>query len=102
MRVNHLRDMILTSTETSKQTIGSHGWTHTCMGRNYTTQQDASCCLQQQRERQCICECSVGKYCGSFHAGNFPEAVVLNIKTKKNILKTKGRDVTVEMQMKCI
>ena len=73
MRVNHLRDMILTATETSKQTIRRHGWIHTCIGRNYTTQQDASCCLQQQRERQCVCEWSVGKYCGSFHAEQYPQ-----------------------------
>ena len=51
MRVNHLRDRILMETETSKQTIGRHGWIRTCMGRNYKTQQDASCCLQPQRER---------------------------------------------------
>jgi len=48
-------------------------WIHTCMGRNYTTQQDASCCFQPQRERQFVCEWSVGTYCGSFHARQFPQ-----------------------------
>jgi len=52
IRVNHLRDRILTATETSRQTIGRHGWIHTCMGRNYTTQQYTSCCFQPQLERQ--------------------------------------------------
>ena len=43
-RANHLRDMILAATETSKQTRTSR-WIQTCKGRNYTTQQDAFCCF---------------------------------------------------------
>ena len=30
--MNNLRDRILLETETSKQTIGRHGWIRTCMG----------------------------------------------------------------------
>ena len=57
MMVNHIRDRIDSAGSGNvKSEIGRHGWIYTCMGRNYTTQQDASCCLEPQHERQCVCE----------------------------------------------
>ena len=55
MRMNHLQDRILVETETSKQTIGRHGWIFTCIGELHDTAGRVLLFFQPQRERaMCI------------------------------------------------
>jgi len=51
MRMNHLQDRILVETETSKQTIGRHGWIFTCIGELHDTAGRVLLFFQPQRER---------------------------------------------------